>query len=127
MVPRGILRYLPFPSNVRPRQRQMGWRRYFLGHVSLHCRIVCQRFNRRPGAKTSPRKLLRNRYINLGAAVHFVVTGLTGSSLLVNSQMAPPTITAPPAPTAMGEFRIPPEAPGEVPAAGFLRFFLELV
>ena len=54
------------------------------------------------------------------------LTGLTGSSLLVNSQIPPTTIKAPPAPTAMGEFRIPPDAPGEVPAAGFLRFFLEL-
>ena len=45
---------------------------------------------------------------------------------MVKSQIAPPTIKAPPAPTAMGEFRIPPEAPGDVPAAGFLRFFLEL-
>ena len=38
---------------------------------------------------------------------------------MVNSQIPPTTIKAPPAPTAMGEFRIPPEAPGEVPAAGF--------
>src|SRR5581483_8087071 len=52
------------------------------------------------------------------------LTGLTGSSFLLRTQIVPPMMSPPPTPMAIGELRIPPDAPGAVPAPGFLRFFL---
>jgi len=60
---------------------------------------------------------------------YYGLAGLSGSSSFTSTQTVTPTTAAPPVPTAIGEFRARPLAPGAAPAAllGFCRFLSDEV